>query len=320
MTQPAAKVLLDSITEEGDRITTVELTHHRFILAETNTHGAISKNSASSRAIPLQKMQNKFINDPAYPAAYRAEQAGMSAGGDLTGDDLDRAIDLFNEWNNLTYDTIDAYLNGLIEKYGLDEYQKHTLHKSWINRLMEPMQWHTAIWTFDHNLLWNMLSQRDHPDAQPEFYELAKELRVALADSEPKRLLYDQWHMPLLREEDEDDIHSLAEEWKKHTKNLPPMIIAQSLKRQISVARCARVSYMTHDGTRDIREDLRLHDRLANQNPPHASPFEHVCTPAPWNKKNTHVRQLDGSSKVYSRPKIGKFYGWLQMRHAIGMP
>lgn len=321
MSQPAARVLLDSITGEGDRITTVELTHHRFILAETNTHGAISKNSASSRAIPLEKMEKKFINDPAFPAAYRAEQGGMTAGGDLEGEDLEWAIDLFQEWNNLTYDTISEYVYKLITKYGEEDYKKHILHKSWVNRLMEPMQWHTAIWTFDHNLFTNFLNQRAHPDAQPEFYELAKELKTALEASEPKHLLYDQWHMPLLREEDEIDILELSREiWDERTDFTPMKTIEQDLRRKISVARCARVSYLTHDGVRDLRKDLELHDRLANQNPPHASPFEHVCTPAPWNKKNTHVRQLDGSSKVYSRPKVGKFYGWLQMRHAIGMP
>ena len=98
------------------------------------------------------------------------------------------------------------------------------------------------------------------------------------------------------------------------------MVYAQQIKREISVARCARVSYLTHDGKRDIAKDIQLHDRLANQNPPHASPFEHICTPAVWNKQIVTVPQLQGGAKKYNRPKIGKFYGWLQMRHAIGMP
>ena len=197
MSKPQAKVLLDSITSEGDRITTVEVTHHRFILAETNTHRALSRNSASSRAIPLDKMVDRFEKNPAYPAAWRAEQSGMQGGGDLNEGDQELARLLFENWAKSTDGLILKYVELLADIYG-DDWKKHALHKSWINRLMEPMQWHTAIWTFDFNLFFNFLNQRFHPDAQPEFYELMKVLIPVLEESEPNVLLDGEWHMPLI--------------------------------------------------------------------------------------------------------------------------
>lgn len=297
--EASAKVLLDSITEEGDRITTVEVVHHRFILAETNTHRALSRNSASSRAIPFDKMLQRFIDEPAYPAVYRAEQAGMQGGGDLKKKDAESARALFHQWNWGTALMLRDYIQKLKDEYG-DDWKQHALHKSWLNRLMEPMQWHTAIWTFDHNLMQNLINQRLHPDAQPEFYEMMVKLREALDNSEPQMLYAHEWHTPLIQPDE---------------MNMPI-----NRRRRVSVARCARVSYLTHEGVRDIAKDLDLHDRLAGQNPPHASPFEHVCTPAPWNKDKVEVPQLDGGYLYYDTPKIGNLYGWLQMRHAIGMP
>lgn len=323
MSQPSAKVLLDSVTEDGDRITTVEVTHHRFILAEVNTHRALSRNSASSRAIPLDKMMKRFVNDPAYPAVWRAEQSGMSGGADLRKKDEEKAYELFHAWNWDTARTIRDYIQALKEQYG-EDWKKHALHKSWINRLMEPMQWHTAIWTFDHNLLMNLINQRLHEAAQPEFYELMKVLKPALEESEPQTLRQGQWHMPLIRKEDSEDLL----DWVDH--NIVELAdtgvsideYVLSKLRKISVGRCCRVSYLTHHGVRDIAEDIRLHDFLASQDPPHASPFEHVCTPALWNKNVVYVPQLGqlGKAKPYHVPKIGNLYGWLQMRHAIGMP
>lgn len=49
---------------------------------------------------------------------------------------------------------------------------------------------------------------------------------------------------------------------------------------QLSVARCARVSYLTHEGKRPpIEDDLALYDRLLGSIPLHASPAEHQASP-----------------------------------------
>jgi hypothetical protein len=92
-------------------------------------------------------------------------------------------------------------------------------------------------------------------------------MREALLESTPASLRAGELHLPLYRPlEDDLDVEKLALEL-----DLPQSII----KARLSVARCARVSYLTHDGRRDLLEDLRLHDALAESH--HYSPFEHVA-------------------------------------------
>ena len=57
----SAKVIADSVCPKGVRMTTMEIEYPRFILAELNTHRMLSKNSASSRAIPVKSMHELFV-------------------------------------------------------------------------------------------------------------------------------------------------------------------------------------------------------------------------------------------------------------------
>jgi hypothetical protein len=133
------------------------------------------------------------------------------------------------------------------------------LHKQLVNRLLEPFAWITVIvtatdWT-------NFFTQRCHPDAQPEIKHIADLMLAAYRASVPGLVGAGRWHLPLIA----DDERPLPDE----------------LLCRLSVARCARVSYLTHDGKRDHARDLELYERLlgggANG---HWSPFEHVATPA----------------------------------------
>lgn len=65
----------------------------------------------------------------------------------------------------------------------------------------------------------------------------------------------------------------------------------------ISTGRCARVSYLTHFGTRDPDADLQLAIKLKKAG--HMSPFEHVATPS------------------YNANSLSNFVGWLQFRKTI---
>ena len=78
----AARVLLDSLSESGVRLTTMEVTFPRFVLAEFNTHRVLSRNSASSRAIPTSKIIDRVEVDPVFPVEWGRNQAGMSASDD----------------------------------------------------------------------------------------------------------------------------------------------------------------------------------------------------------------------------------------------
>lgn len=267
MTQPSARIILDSISEDGHRLTTMEVVMHRFVLAEFNTHRKNSRNSASSRAVPVDKKLLEYIEDPAYPEVWASEKSGMQGGEELTGQDLFDAKRLFYNVNAYTAAAIQVYLED-------HPTRGSRLHKSLINRLLEPMLWHTAIVSATE---WeNFFSQRRDNLAQPEMSILANAMHQALEESIPTPLPYGRWHLPFISPEEKASLHITT-------------------SQVISAARCARVSYLTHMGVRDIKEDVSLFGKLVRATPEHWSPLEHVATPS-----------FVGS---------GNFDGWAQLRH-----
>jgi thymidylate synthase ThyX len=157
----------------------------------------------------------------------------------------------------------DAKHNALV----LHEHLEKTgVHKQIANRILEPFFPMTTILSSTGKGLENFFSQRCHPDAQPEIRHLAEGMRIAYNASEPKELKANEWHLPFLLEEEND-----FQEYKKLT---------------LSVARCARVSYMNHQKQISIMDDMFLYDKLLTSKPPHLSPFEHVAIPKDGNWGN----------------------------------
>jgi Thymidylate synthase complementing protein len=149
------------------------------------------------------------------------------------------------------------------------------VHKQITNRLLEPFMHMTTLVTATE---WqNFFTLRDHADAQPEIQILAKAMRKALDESSPTLRT---WHMPFVH----DTLHQ------------PGNLLAG-----ISAARCARVSYLNHDGTNpDIEKDLTLARRLAASG--HWSPFEHVACA-------NHLAERSSME--------ANFQGWKQLRHIM---
>jgi thymidylate synthase ThyX len=258
----SARVLLDSISETGTRLTTMEVTFPRFVLPEFNTHRVMSRNSASLRAIPTAKLIERAMTEPVVPVEWGRNQPGMSA-SDVLGED--EARDAQRAWLEMR----DAAVTQARKLQALN------VHKQVLNRILEPFLWHTVIVTATE---WeNFFELRCSPSAQPEIRNAALLMRDALAQSQPMLLRDGEWHLPLVQE----DERALDIEQQK----------------KISAARCARVSYLTHDGKRDIEKDLELCERLEHDR--HLSPFEHVATPA--DDAAFHAN----------------FRGWVQMRAAI---
>lgn len=222
----------------------MEVTFHRYVLAEFNTHRLFSRNSASSRAIPTKKRIEAVRTSPAIPCSWGKNQRGMQASEELLGEDLERAQDLWLKAAAVASEFAEA-----MDSIGA--------HKQIANRLLEPFLWHTVVVT---STSWeNFFDQRCHPDAQPEIQAAAILMRKALGESEPRELAYGEWHLPFILE---DERHIDLEDLIK-----------------ISCARCARTSYLSHDGTRAIGQDLDLYLKLADHRPMHASPLEHAAMP-----------------------------------------
>lgn len=259
-----AAIVADSLSPIGARLTTFEVTCHRFILAEFNTHRVFSRNSASSRAIPVTKTIARVADDPAFPEVWASEQKGMQGGSPLDGSDLFEAQRLFRDVHHYTVQRVNTYL----DHHPITEDGQQRLHKSLVNRLLEPFMWHTIIVTSSE---WdNFWVQRCSPLAQPEMRLLAEAMKSAYDASTPQRLVWGQWHLPYIDSEDWTAIAALAATTEAR----------EALARKISAARCARVSYLTHDGRRDITEDIRMFDQtLMAADPKHWSPLEHIATP-----------------------------------------
>jgi len=271
------KVIEDSVSEYGHRMTTLETEHPRFVHADFMTHRVFSRNASSSRAIPVARQIRRAKEAIVEPIRYGLNQPGMQASEEcLTGEALERARFI---WHDMA-----EYV-----MRGCQELAELGLHKQWANR---PTEWFSNICVVVSSTNWdNFFELRDHSDAQPEIQVEARSFREALAASKPKLLKPGQWHLPYVsareRVQLEHDIATL---------------------KGISTARNARVSYMTHDGkTPSADKDMALYDRLVGSRPLHASPAEHVATP---DRKNP-----DGS--WCNPHLHGNLEGWIQHRKEL---
>ncbi len=250
----SAKIIADSVNPNGQRLTTYECTFNRWLLAELNTHRMLSRNSASSRAIPVKRVLSQVLRDPAYPVAWGANQAGMQAHSELTGWRLWLAKRLFflSRYPALAF-------VWLLSKVGL--------HKQVANRILEPWVWHTAIVSMTEDE--NFFLLRDHPAAQPEFQVLAKEMKIAKYLSVPRKIPWSGWHLPYV-----PDVSMGGPVYG----STDPLLE----QAKISAACCARVSYVRQNDRKSVEEDVKFTDRLSNSG--HFSPLEHpaVAKPGQW--------------------------------------
>lgn len=263
-----AKIIADSIAD-GSRLTTFVLTYPRFIHSELMTHRTLSRNASSSRAIPIKTIMRQVKENPAMPVWWGKNQSGMQAREALSEQETEIAK---STW-------LQARDKALEEASRLAELG---VHKQLVNRILEP--WHHITVVASATDWENFFTLRCHPDAQPEFQALAMAMAKVYRSSAPEQISAG-WHLPFVS--------------KQEVARLP---IDDAIK--CSVARCARVSYLNHDGTRpDIAKDKDLHDKLVIQRPAHASPSEHQATPM-----ICHTDKINYASN---------FKGWIQYRKLL---
>lgn len=273
-----ATVIKDSYNTSGTRLTTFELEYPRFVHSELMTHRMLSKNCASSRAIPIQRINELVYSDPAMPVWWGQNQAGMSAKEELTGSKLDAAQTMWVFGSKMAVE-----LSKQLHMIGL--------HKQITNRVTEP--WQTMKTVISGTEWANFLWLRDHEDAQPEIAELARKMSVEFNNSTPLLLTPGQWHLPYVDDENID----------------------VELGKKISASCCAQVSYRRLDDS--LEKALDIYDKLIGMSRKHASPFEHQATPMDlvvgadeWQAGVTHV---DRNYEMWS----GNFKHWIQHRQLI---
>lgn len=248
-----ATVLADSVNPSNDRLTSLEVTFPRFILAEMNTHRMFSRNSASSRAIPIERQIQKVLDHPYVPARLPVNQAGMSASAYYEPGDIEYGL-AQHYWLAARDHSVQAARNLLDSK----------VHKQVVNRLLEPFMWHTAIigateWS-NFFALRLELRQDGEPVADPAMYRTAVVMRTALYNHTPRELDWGEYHLPLVT----DDERTQHEPW----------ILAK-----LSASRCARSSYERQHDQEPLDRTISRADGLADSG--HLSPWEHPAYASP---------------------------------------
>lgn len=262
----ACTAIADSIGPNAARITTLQLRLPRLVLPQFATHRAISKNTRSSRAVPVATLIAEAVADPVIPLFWGENRKGMSATKELP---LAERTECEAQWLELRDEAVRAARR--LMQIGA--------HKQIANRLLEPFMWVDVVATATD---WsNFFALRCDKHAQPEIQKLAVMMARALRDSKPIRLYPAMWHLPFVTP---DELASIDD----------------NVLLKLSVARCARTSYLAFDGKKpSIKADTKLHDDLGGDG--HWSPFEHQAAAQ--------------YAQHYNRS--GNFLGWDQYRQQL---
>lgn len=304
-----AKIIADSLSPLGHRCITYVLTFPRIVLAEFNTHRALSRNSASSRAIPFKKMVRMVQENPFIPIKWMKEHTGMQ-GNEYFDNSPIIESNPNSESGKLLKNWLKARDFAVTQAL---ELSRIGLTKQICNRLLEPFMLHTCICTATE---WeNFFALRAHPDAEIHIQDLAHKMLEAANNSEPTLLKEGEWHIPFGDKIDEARIAKLIVE-----NNLLKESI-NSVKQKIATARCARVSYLNFEGKDDYLADIELFNRLLKAG--HMSPFEHV---AQVMSEEEYYNSLSGDFGVdWNRKCVvsddfgwsGNFRGFIQLRKTL---
>ena len=309
------KIIKDSVSQEGIRLTTMQLYYPRIIHSELMTHRVFSRNARSSRAVPVKTMIQEVRETPFVPWHWGKNQKGMQAGEELDApvsswhitreaDDLWQREDMWRSAANVAANHAEAFSDA-------------GYHKQICNRLLEPFMWIDVLVTATDwaNFLW----LRDHKDAEPHLQDLARLVKQAIDDASHDLLKPGEWHLPYISEADRAQAIVWAQEnqWSDI-----------ELLQKLSSARCARISYAPFDGDASYERELERYDSLVKSDRVHASPLEHQATPdrsctiSPdiffWdNEELVPDLTLDAREGWVEEHLHGNLQGWIQYRKTV---
>lgn len=325
-----AKVICDSVSPEGIRLTTMKLRYPKFCHGEFMTHRVFSRNASSSRAIPVSKCIEEVRSDAllAAPVWWGKNQPGMQAVEELPDDPIPHADRLPKERGgpgSARYTLVgcssqrrcaqDEWELAALSAAGhAEELFRYGAHKQIVNRILEPFLHINVVCTAtDYD---NFFGLRLDRAAQPEMRALALAMWEARQVSNPAHKNPDDWHTPFVRFDHPED----NEQTNNYILSGHDDLTYSQIMARVSVARCARVSYESFETGRrsTVDEDLALYDRLLSSR--HLSPFEHQATPDTIESHPLYDPITNTSAIVtgWSNPKQhGNFVGWRQYRKQI---
>lgn len=275
--EPFVKVIADSISPQGIRITTFHLRYWRAIHAELMTHRVFSRNARSSRAVPSRVL----LTEPIFIPVFGMNKPGMQS-------DLIAPPDLQMRWRDEWQD-LAAICREYVERWSVEG-----MHKQHANR---PLEWFGWIDVLVTSTSWNNFwALRISEYAQPEFDRLAREMKLAMDQSLSRPLQPGEWHLPYI-----------------HTDELK--LYGLEVCQRLSVARCARLSYRPFDGQDTLEAEDARYNRLVVSSPVHASPAEHQATPD--KRIDASYTKMKKAWRWAQPSLHGNLTGWVQYRKTI---
>lgn len=312
-----AEIIADSLSDQGHRLTTFILEFPRIVLAEFNTHRMLSRNSASSRAIPFQTMLQMVSHNAFIPVKWMQDHKGMQGTkffDDMTCKEAWSEIDRCFNYEEYSKKPAKQHLTTLwlnardMAVQCAKNMAELGVSKQIVNRLLEPFMWHKVIVTGTE---WeNFFALRAHEAAEIHIQELAHKMLEVYNDHQPIKLKGGEWHIPFY-----EDFKKGEENSKRLSELVRSGIVKDGWEAQIKIAtaRCARVSYNDFEGKDDYDADIRLHDRLLVAG--HMSPFEHcaqvMTEEESWQKYGSYPEN------PYGNGWCGNFRGFVQYRKTL---
>lgn len=344
-----AKIVADSINHYGDRLTSMLITLPRIVLAELNTHRMLSKNSASSRAIPFKKMVESVKTNPFIPLAWQREHSGMQGSEYITNqEDIDKCISTHLAARDLAVEFAKTQ-------------NRNGVTKQLCNRYLEPFMYHTVLisgteWEnffslrcpeysiFSENMPMTFRSRKDllkyvkaveaaefknlYDDmsdldwlaintgqAEIHMMTLAEAMWDAMNESRPEKVMPGDWHIPFGNKIDIGVYQAIKLNGDDFKGGLTGIDLT---KVKISTAMAARTSYTIVGDEKEISyaKLIEIHDKMANQVPFHASPFEH-CAQAMTGEEYRSYIKSEGSIVNQSLGWCRNYKGFIQYRHKL---
>lgn len=304
-----ATVLADSINSLGNKLTAFEIEYPRIVLAELNTHCMLARCSASSRAIPFEKMKQQLTGRP---VRFGAANPGMQDKGEEHNAPVYNGEFPFSveEWWE------GARAHAIFRAQALFD---AGYHKQVYNRLTEPFQMMRTVISATEwdNFFW----LRNDGAADPTLHELARCMQEAKEQSNPNLLMPGEWHLPYIyARRFEDNILRYFLDYEDYMQWNNELTLEEA--QIVSVARTAAVSFRNEDY--GVVKSKEVFNRLIEGDRKHASAFEHAGTPMAecqigrindnhsytWEPGVTH---LDRDLNLWS----AKFKGFIQYRKLI---
>lgn len=248
-----------------DIITTFELEYPRIVHSHLLTHRVFSRNSSSSRAVPVSKVNEQVINNPARPVEFGGNQSGMVSTGEHK--------ELINgytheEWWDLSAKSAAMFSNAFAEA---------GYHKQVANRITEPYQFIKVVLTTTEYENWFKLRLAN--DADPTVKALGEVMLKAYNEAEAEILTDKVWHTPYVDHIcNENGVFESYCVWEQYHDEDACVLLTEEEALAISTSCCGQVSYRNIDNSYD--KALKVYERLGiNTDHAHLSPTEHQAKP-----------------------------------------